>query len=125
MVLISILFSLIFLARLILVVLRVPFLSIAACNSVLSSSTNTSGVVNLTSIRDAQLSGSAADLANTFTLSGWTGTASLHGDLGNDVVVATNNVNFTLTDILLGRSGRGDIVLESIEVANLTGDTWF
>lgn len=77
------------------------------------------GDVTLASIETADLTGGAS--ANSFTVTGWTGNGSLTGLAGNDVVNATNDVNFTLTDTLLTRTAHGDLVLSSIDTANLTG----
>jgi Ca2+-binding RTX toxin-like protein len=77
------------------------------------------GVDSLTGIEQASLTGGAGD--NTFTVSGWTATASLIGGAGNDAVISTNNADFTLTDSLLTRSTGGQFALSGIEAAALTG----
>src|SRR6185436_6696481 len=79
-----------------------------------------SGTLTLSSIEVANLTGGGS--ANSFTVSGWTGTGTLDGAGGSDTVAATNDVaNFTLTDTTLDRTGTGQLTLTSIEVANLTG----
>src|SRR6185436_9349730 len=78
------------------------------------------GQLPLTSIEVANLTGGGS--ANSFTVSGWTGTGTLDGAGGSDTVAATNDVaNFTLTDTTLDRTGTGQLTPTSIEVANLTG----
>ena len=67
----------------------------------------------------ATLTGGAAD--NSFTVSGWSGTGTLDGAGGTDSVVATNDVDFTLTNTSLARTTLGALTLASIESATLTG----
>jgi|GEM_PF-2410024 len=77
------------------------------------------GALTLLAIEAAHLTGGAS--ANTFTVSDWTGTGSLDGLGGSDVVVAANNVaEFDLSDIQLARTGRAALDLVHLEVANLT-----
>jgi Ca2+-binding RTX toxin-like protein len=77
------------------------------------------GTVLLSHVEIANLTGGAGD--NSFTVSGWTGTGSMNGGLGNDRIVATNDANFTLSDGSLARTGLGTLTLTSIERTNLTG----
>ena len=60
--------------------------------------------------------------ANTFTVGGWTGSGSLTGGGGADVVAATKNADFTLTDGQLATSDGMSLGLVGIGTANLTGD---
>jgi Ca2+-binding RTX toxin-like protein len=74
----------------------------------------------LTNIENANLTGGPS--ANSFTLTGWSGTAALDGGGGLDTVVLSQAVDMTLTNRLLTRSsGGGSISLTSIERAKLTG----
>jgi Ca2+-binding RTX toxin-like protein len=74
----------------------------------------------LVSIQEASLTGGGGD--NTFTVSGFTGTATLDGNAGADRVVSSNNANLTLTDATLAVSGGGGFFfLSSIESASLAG----
>jgi Ca2+-binding RTX toxin-like protein len=94
-------------------------------DSLLTDSTGLT--VNLTNIKIAELSGNGSN--NTFTITGWTGSGSIRGAGGVDTVVATNNLDFTLSDSSLARSGRGSMTLhtvvnsvaDTIEVATLSG----
>jgi hypothetical protein len=76
----------------------------------------------LTSLENALLTGGMSD--NHFTVSDWTGTGTLDGGdtfgFGNSVV-AVNDVNFTLSDTTLQRSGRPNLSLRNIHMAYLTG----
>jgi Ca2+-binding RTX toxin-like protein len=76
------------------------------------------GFVNLTSVEDATLTGGAS--ANSFDVSGWTGTGALDGLGDTDSLTAVNAANFNLGNARLNRGGN-DISLQSIEQANLTG----
>lgn len=79
------------------------------------SNTNT-----LSGIQNANLTGGPG--TNTFTVSGWSGTGKLIGPSGStNTVIASNNSNFSLTDVLLTRSGHGDLQLQNIQYATLTG----
>ena len=81
---------------------------------------NVSGeMIAMAGIELADLTG--GDGANIFTVTDWTGTGTLDGAGNSDTVVATNDVNFTLGDTSLARSGLGTLTLNQIEVANLTG----
>ena len=99
--------------------------TIIAANDVDFTLTNTSlartglGTLTLAGIEVANLTGGIG--ANTFTVSGWTGTGTMDGLAGSDTIVAINDVNFTLTDTGLARTGLGTLTLAGIEVANLTG----
>jgi outer membrane protein OmpA-like peptidoglycan-associated protein/Ca2+-binding RTX toxin-like protein len=70
-------------------------------------------------IEVANLTGGAG--ANTFTVSGWTGSGTLSDAGSNDIVAATKNENFTLTDGSLSATDGMNLNLSSIQVANLTG----
>ena len=78
------------------------------------------GAFTLSNIEDARLTGGAG--ANVFTLSGWTGTATLISDSA-DRLVLTHDTNFTLTNSSLLRSGGGAVALGAIKDATLTGGT--
>ena len=76
--------------------------------------------LNLSSVEIANLTGGGS--ANTFTVSGWTGTGTLNGAGGTDSVIATNDVTtITLTDASLARTGLGTLTLASIDSATLAG----
>jgi Ca2+-binding RTX toxin-like protein len=77
------------------------------------------GAISLSGIEDAALTGGGA--GNTFTLTGWNGTAALHGLEGADTVILTQDTNFGLRDNSLTRDQGGAITLVSIEHAGLTG----
>lgn len=78
------------------------------------------GFVQLTSVADADLTGGSA--ANTFEVSGWSGTGTLDGAGAGDFINAVSTSgNFVLSNGLLRRTGRGDMVLQNIEEANLSG----
>jgi len=59
--------------------------------------------------------------ANTFTVSGWTGTGSLTGAGGTDTVIAAKDQNFTLANTSLVASDGMNLTLSGISAANLTG----
>jgi hypothetical protein len=63
--------------------------------------------------------------ANSFTVSGWTGTGTINGAgnaVGtNDTIVSTNDTDFTLTSTSLAVSGGGTFTIINLEAANLTG----
>ncbi|MFO0928639.1 MAG: calcium-binding protein [Gemmataceae bacterium] len=96
-------------------------LVIAAGGSFVLSATSLSGQGSdtLAGVERATLTGDGAD--NTFTVSGWSGVATLDGAGGTDLIVSSNNANFTLTDTSLTRSTGGNFTLVSIEAASLTG----
>ncbi len=75
------------------------------------------GTLALQNMELADLTSTTQD--HSFTVSGWSGGGSLHGDGGSaDTVIAANSVNFVLSDSALTRSAT--IALSGIEVANLT-----
>jgi Ca2+-binding RTX toxin-like protein len=86
-------------------------------NTLLSRSTG--GSFTLSGIKQAQLTGGTS--ANSFTISGWTGAATLTGGGGADKVVATGAGNFTLSDTLLTHSTGGTFALSGITLARLQG----
>jgi parallel beta-helix repeat protein len=73
---------------------------------------------SLTDIQDAVLTGGPSD--NSFTVSGFTGAATLIGGGGVNTVIANDDTNFTLTDTSLARPGDGMISLQEITRALLT-----
>jgi hypothetical protein len=89
---------------------------ITLADALLSSSDGTSFV--LSGIGTADLTGGPS--ANTFTVTDWTGNANLDGQGGTDTVVASNDVNFTLSNTALVRPGLPTITLASMEAADLT-----
>jgi hypothetical protein len=76
------------------------------------------GTYVLTNVQNAVLTSGPG--ANTFTVSGWSGMATLVGRGGIDTVVSTNNANFTLSDSQLVRSTGGTFNLVGISRAVLT-----
>lgn len=74
----------------------------------------------LTDITRAELTGGTS--ANTFNLSGWSGTGSLDGGGGNDVLAMTKSDDFLIDDFQTAASDGMAMTLSSIEVANLMGD---
>ena len=81
------------------------------------------GTDTLARFQIANLTGGAG--ANTFTVSGWTGSGTIDGlaSPGNTVdrIVAVHDTNMTLTDTSLASAGFGTLTLAGIEAANLTG----
>jgi Ca2+-binding RTX toxin-like protein len=75
--------------------------------------------MTLAGIEAANLTGGAS--ANSFTVSGWTGTGSLAGSSGTDTLIASKDANFTLANTSLATSDGMALNLAGIEVANLTG----
>ena len=75
--------------------------------------------ISLTNVAAANLTGGGSD--NTFTVSGWNGTGTLDGSTGSDSVIASKDVNFTLSNAALTSNDSMSLALSSIEVANLTG----
>jgi parallel beta-helix repeat protein len=73
----------------------------------------------LTSIEEAQVSGGAGD--NTFDVTGWSQAATVSGAGGIDLIVSSNDANFTLSDTNLTRSTGGLFTLDTVERARLTG----
>ncbi|HLP76522.1 MAG TPA: hypothetical protein VK327_06325, partial [Candidatus Paceibacterota bacterium] len=81
---------------------------------------NPARTMTLSGIQTANLTGGSS--ANTYTVSGWTGTGSITGPTGStNTLLAVSNANFTLTNSLLTRSGFGDLQLANIINAVLTG----
>ncbi len=60
--------------------------------------------------------------ANTFNLSGWSGGGLLAGGGGNDILAMTKSNDFLITDFQAAASNGMSVSLNSIEIANLTGD---
>jgi Ca2+-binding RTX toxin-like protein len=87
-------------------------------NALLTRSTG--GPVALSGIERAQLTGGAGN--NNFTVSGWTGAATLAGGGGADKVFATGGGDFSLSDTLLTHSTGGTFALSGITLARLQGD---
>jgi hypothetical protein len=82
--------------------------------------TTTDGLsVALDGIGAADLTGGTG--GNAFDVSAWTGTGTLAGAGGNDVVTATKDANFTLADTALSSSDQMNLALVGITTANLTG----
>ncbi len=77
------------------------------------------GTDTLTNLQIANLTGGSS--ANTFTVSGWTGTGTLAGAGGADTIVASKNVNFTLSDSALQSSDGMNLALSGFTKATLTG----
>ncbi len=73
---------------------------------------------NLSGITVASLSGVSAT-ANTFTMSGWTGTGSLSAPAGTGTVTDSASGSFTLTNALL-TAPNATLSLNGITTANLT-----
>ena len=68
------------------------------------------GADTLGTIEQASLTGGASN--NTFTVTGWSQTATLDGANGTDTVAATANANLTLTDAQLLVSTGGTFGLD-------------
>ena len=77
------------------------------------------GGLTLASIAQADLAGGAGD--NVFDVGGWTGTGSLTGGGGTDVVFAIKDRNFTLANGGLRATDGMVLSLASIEMATLVG----
>ena len=86
-------------------------------NTLLSRSDGGSFALN--GIERADLTGGAGN--NTFTVTGWTGQATLAGGGGADRVVAVADANFNLSDTLLAISTGASFALSGITEARLTG----
>jgi hypothetical protein len=80
---------------------------------------STGGTFTLQQITQARLTGGAS--ANTFDVSGWTGTATLDGQGGGDTVISSNDADFTVTATTLTRSTNGTFTLANIATVQLTG----
>jgi hypothetical protein len=86
-------------------------------DNLLSSTDNMS--LALTGITTANLTGGGT---STFTVSNWSGGGKLDGGPGGGgTVVASGNVNFTLSNSSLQRSGLPTLALADINTADLTG----
>ena len=77
------------------------------------------GTDDLDGIHRAVLTGGPSPA--TFTVSGWTGTATLTGLGSMNTVVSTDDSDFTLSDTKLTRSDGADFTLTNIQRAVLTG----
>jgi Ca2+-binding RTX toxin-like protein len=91
-------------------------------NFVLSSTklTRSDGAdFTLANIENANLTGGAGD--NEFDVGGFKGTAALDSGGGTDAVVATRNVDMTLTNSTLLFGDGGSVTLNNITRARLTG----
>jgi hypothetical protein len=75
--------------------------------------------VPLTSIETLRLIGGGGN--DTFDLTGWSKALVLDGGGGTDTVIAANDIDYTLTDTTLQRTGLPVISQTSIENAQLTG----
>ena len=76
-------------------------------------------VLTLSGIGTANLIGDSS--ANTYTVSGWTGSGTLIGDTGTDTIVAAKDADFTLTLSSFATSDGLNLEISGIDVANLTG----
>ena len=74
---------------------------------------------NLSGIAVAALTGSSAT-ADTFTVSGWTGTGSLTAPAGTGMVAASKASNFTLSNTALSSTDGMSLGLSGIATANLS-----
>lgn len=84
------------------------------------SSGSTTSVITLAGVEGATLTG--GDSANTFTVNGWNGSATLNGGGGTDSLKVTEDANVKLTNTSLTRSNNeGTLTLSGFENANLTG----
>ncbi len=77
------------------------------------------GTDTLANIQEVSLAGGAGN--NTFTVSGWTGLASISGAGGTDSITALKDADFILTDGVLDTSDGMSVELTGITKANLTG----
>ena len=81
---------------------------------------STGGTFTLSNLEGATLTGGAAN--NTFTVTGWTGSATIDGAGGTaDTIVSSNDADFVLTNASLTRSTGGGFTLANVERATLTG----
>ena len=74
---------------------------------------------SVSTIESLQLTGGTD--ANRIDISGWTKAAILNGGGNTDTVVAAGDIDFTLSDTKLVRTGLQAITLSAIENARLTG----
>lgn len=77
------------------------------------------GRYTLSSIANTRLTGGAG--ANTFTLQDWIGAVTLNGAGGSDLIVASQDANFLLTNSSLSWSNGPTFTLVSIDRADLSG----
>lgn len=77
------------------------------------------GNVSLANFETATLTGGAGN--NAFDVSGWNKVATINGGAGTDRIIAMNDVDFTLSDTSLARTGFGAITLAALETATLSG----
>ncbi len=75
--------------------------------------------LDLTTIESLRLSGGQSN--DSFNLTAWTKSLILSGGAGTDTVIATNDVNYTLSDTFLMRTGLLPIAQSTMENALLTG----
>lgn len=75
--------------------------------------------LSMTNIEKAELTGGVGD--NTFDVSFWTGSATLDGGGGTNVVSATRNISFVLTDSSLTTGDGMNVSLANIRTARLGG----
>jgi Ca2+-binding RTX toxin-like protein len=84
-----------------------------------NTSLSCSGSDNLVSIEQAELTGGGS--GNVFTVTGWSGRATIDGGAGTDRLVASNDGHFKLSNVRLARTTAGDLIHSAIEEASLTG----
>ena len=104
----------------------VPNSTVGGVNDVLSDSSLqvTGGLTQSIGLNDIQTAnlGGASKGASSFDVSSWTGNGSLTGYGAGNTVLAINDIAaFNLSDTILSRTGRGDMALSAIQIANLTG----
>ncbi len=89
--------------------------------TLLASSVQASGGLNLqlTGFAKASLTGGSSN--NAITIGYWLGTATLNGGSGTDTLFVTHDADMTLTNTSLVATGFGTLTLSAIEQANLTG----
>ncbi len=79
--------------------------------------------MTLAGLSIANLTGGTS--ANTFTVSGWTGSGKIDGSTSTtgtfDQIVAVRDTDMTLTNTSLAAAGFGTLTLAGIETANLSG----
>lgn len=96
-----------------------------AASLALTDTKLTQGLVidTLSGIEDARLTGGGlATAVHTFTLTGWTGTATLVGGASTkDKVIVSSDTNFTLNAAQVLRSTAGAVNFSNIERVALTG----
>jgi uncharacterized delta-60 repeat protein len=77
--------------------------------------------MSLSGLSNANLTGGAGN--NTFTVNGWTGTGSIVGGGGTDLVSAVKNQDFTLSDSALVATDGMNLILSAVQKANLFSGT--